>query len=106
MIKLIRDFSGKPQSINTNLLNLLLSNGYTPVLCVPIIDENNFAINSENDDIVRVLQEAIKADSIIQFIEAPGFLNNPDDPTSILPKITRKNFNFNKILNVGIATII
>jgi acetylglutamate/LysW-gamma-L-alpha-aminoadipate kinase len=88
-IKLIRDFSGKPQSINTNLLNLLLSNGYTPVLCVPIIDENNFAINSENDDIVRVLQEAIKADTIIQFIEAPGFLNNPDDPTSVVPKITR-----------------
>jgi acetylglutamate/LysW-gamma-L-alpha-aminoadipate kinase len=88
-IKLIRDFSGKPQSINTNLLNLLLSNDYTPILCVPIIDENNFAINSENDDIVRVLQEAIKANTIIQFIEAPGFLNNPNDPTSVVPKITR-----------------
>ena len=88
-IKLVRDFSGKPQAINTNLLNLLLSNGYTPVLCVPIIDESNFAINSENDDIVRVLQEAIKADTIIQFIEAPGFLNDPNDPDSLVPKITR-----------------
>lgn len=88
-IKLVRDFSGKPQAINTDLMNLLLSNGYTPVLCVPIIDENNFAINSENDDIVRVLQEAIKADTIIQFIEAPGFLDDPDDPGSLVPKITR-----------------
>jgi len=88
-IKLVRDFSGKPHAINTDLLNLLLSNGYTPVLCVPIIDENNFAINSENDDIVRVLQEAIKTDTIIQFIEAPGFLNDPDDPASIVPKITQ-----------------
>lgn len=48
----MHDFSGKPKSINVNLLNLLLDNGYTPVLSVPIIDENNFAINSENDDIV------------------------------------------------------
>ncbi len=88
-IKLVRDFSGKPQAINTDLLNLLLSHDYTPVLCVPIIDENNVAINSENDDIVRVLQEAIKADTIIQFIEAPGFLNDPDDPSSLVPKITR-----------------
>ncbi|HEX9973480.1 MAG TPA: [LysW]-aminoadipate kinase [bacterium] len=88
-IKLVRDFSGKPSAINTALLNLLLSNGYMPVLCVPIIDENNFAINSENDDIVRVLQEAIKTDTIIQFIEAPGFLDDPNDPASLVPKITR-----------------
>ncbi len=88
-IKLVRDFSGKPRAINIHLLNLLLANGYMPVLCIPIVDENNFAINSENDDIVRVLQEAIKADTIIQLIEAPGFLDNPDDPASLVPKITR-----------------
>ena len=87
-VKIIRDFSGKPKTINTELLNLLLSNDYTPVLCVPIIDEKNFAINSENDDIVRVLQEAINADTIIQFIEAPGFLDDPDDPESLVKKIS------------------
>lgn len=86
-MKIIRDFSGKPKTVNTHLLNLLLSNGYMPVLCVPIIDENNYAINSENDDIVRILQESIKADTIIQFIEAPGFLDNPDDPASVVKTI-------------------
>ena len=88
-VKIVRDFSGKPKEINADLLKLLLDNGYTPVLCVPIIDENNFAINSENDDIVNVLQSALKADKIIQMIEAPGFLDDKDNPDSLLKRITR-----------------
>lgn len=86
---LLRDFSGKPQSVNVDLLKLLLDNKYTPVLCVPIIDADGFAINSENDDIVGVLQGAIKADKIIQLIEAPGFLDNKNDPSSLVPHITK-----------------
>ena len=88
-LKIIRDLSGKPKEINTLLLNLLLDNGFTPVLCVPILDENNSAINSENDDIVNVLQSAMKADKIIQLIEAPGYLENKDDPDSLLKYISR-----------------
>lgn len=89
--RIIRDFSGKPQAIHVKLLNLLLENGFTPVLSVPIIDENNFAINSENDDIVNVLHQALQADQIIQLIEAPGFLKDKDDPTSVIPKLTLEN---------------
>ncbi len=89
--RIIRDFSGKPQTINKKLLTLLLENGFTPVLSVPIIDENNFAINSENDDIVNVLHQALQADQILQLIEAPGFLKDKDDPTSVIPKLTLEN---------------
>ncbi|MEJ2053681.1 MAG: acetylglutamate kinase, partial [Calditrichaceae bacterium] len=89
-LKIIRDFSGKPKHINMDLLNLLLNNGYTPVLSVPIIDENNFAINSENDDIVNVIQESLKADKIIQLIEAPGFLEDKDNPESVLNKMSKE----------------
>lgn len=82
--KIVRDFSGKPQCINKELLELLFANNYIPVLCVPIIDENNFAINSENDDIVNVIQNEFKADKIIQLIESPGFLDDKDDPSSLI----------------------
>ena len=87
-LRMIRDFSGKPVKINQELLNLLLDNGFTPVLCVPIIDENNYAINSENDDIVTVLQNSIQADKIIQLIEAPGLLNDVDDPESLVRSLS------------------
>lgn len=86
---LLHDFSGKPKIINKSLLLLLLDNGYTPVLSVPLIDENNFAINSENDDIIALLQIELKAQQIISLIEAPGFLLDKNDPSSLIPKIAK-----------------
>lgn len=88
-LRIVRDFSGKPKIINTDLLNLLLENGYVPVLCVPIIDENNYAINSENDDIVSVLKDAMNADRIIQLIEAQGFLDDVNDPSSVVKSMSK-----------------
>lgn len=88
-LKIIRDFSGKPKAINKKLLDLLLDNGYIPVLCVPIIDEKQVAINSENDDIIHVLQGAYHAERILQFIEAPGFLENQYDPESVVSRMSR-----------------
>ncbi len=86
-LKIVRDFSGKPQSVNVHLLQLLLDNGYVPVLTVPIIDEFNAAINTENDDVVRVLQPALQADTVINLIEAAGFLEDRDDPASLIKNI-------------------
>lgn len=79
-----RDLSGKPRSINSQLLTLLLENGYCPVLTIPIVDENGFAINSENDDIVVQIARALDIDTVIQLIEAPGFLDDPADETSLV----------------------
>lgn len=86
-VKIVRDFSGKPQSVNTGFLRLLLENGYVPVLCIPIADEQNVAINSENDDIAACLIEQMRIDTLIQLIEAPGFLDNPEDPASVVKKL-------------------
>ena len=68
-------------------MRLLLDNGYVPVLTVPIIDEQNTAINTENDDVVRVLQQALAAETVINLIEAPGFLADKDDPASLIKAI-------------------
>jgi acetylglutamate/LysW-gamma-L-alpha-aminoadipate kinase len=86
-LKIIRDFSGKPQAVNAPLLQLLLDNGYVPVLTVPIIDEQNAAINTENDDVVRVLQQNLQAGIVINLIEAPGFLRDKDDEASLIENI-------------------
>ena len=84
-----RDFSGKPRTVNASLLRTLLDDGYTPVLTIPIVDEKGFAINSENDDIVNVLQAALGARRIVQLIEAPGFLDDASDPESVVAAISR-----------------
>ncbi len=83
-----RDLSGKPRSVNTELLSLLLDNGYCPVLTIPIADENGYAINSENDDIVAKIANALDIDSGIQLIEAPGFLDDPADESSLVAEMS------------------
>lgn len=87
--KIVRDYSGKPDSINEEFLNLLLTNGYIPVITIPILDENNIAINSENDDIVLKFQEVIKAEKILFLIEAPGLLRHSDDPATLISSLTK-----------------
>jgi len=86
--KIIRDYSGKPEGVNGAFLDLLLDGGYVPVLTVPIIDEHNAAINTDNDDVVRVLQKAMKADTLVNLIEAPGFLEDKDDEASLIGEIS------------------
>jgi len=88
-----RDFSGKPRSVNTALLELLLGNGYCPVLTIPIVDENGFAINSENDDIVAKIANALEIKTVIQLIEAPGFLDDPDDESSLVRQMSVAELN-------------
>ena len=83
-----RDLSGKPQAVNADLLTLLLDNAYLPVLTIPIVDEKGFAINSENDDIVVKIAEALDIDTVVQLIEAPGFLDNPEDEDSLVAKMS------------------
>jgi len=87
-LKLLKDFSGKPRSINSALLDMLLEAGYVPVITVPIIDENNRAINSENDDIVTLLNSHYKARRVIQLIEEKGLLSDPADRDSLVEKVT------------------
>ena len=84
-----RDLSGKPIAVNRKLLGLLLDNEFVPVMTVPIIDERNVAINSENDDIVAVLSAALEPELVVQLIEAPGFLEDENDPGSLVAHIPR-----------------
>lgn len=83
----LHDLSGKPHSVNAALLGALLALGHTPVLTVPIADETGAAINAENDDIVGVLARDLRADTVIQLIEAPGMLRDPADPASVIASL-------------------
>lgn len=88
-LKLVRDLSGKPRAVNRQLLDLLLDNGYTPVLTMPILDEGGHAVNSENDDLVALLQSEYHADAVVQLIEAPGLLSDPGDETTLIGELSR-----------------
>lgn len=85
--KIHRDLSGKAYQVNTELLELLLTNGYTPVLTVPILDDKGYALNSENDDILTLLAQELQPQVVISFIEAPGLMRDIKDPLSKFDQI-------------------
>lgn len=68
---------------------MLLSNGYTPVLTVPICDEQGVAISADNDDITAALHRDLRADLIVSLLEAPGFMAEASNPSSVIPAMSR-----------------
>ena len=97
--KIVRDFSGKPTEINMALLQLLISEGYTVLLTVPILDEKGFAVNTENDSVVALLQSSLGVRKVIQLLEAPGLLERHDDPSSII-----EHMNFSELRRKAAAS--
>jgi [amino group carrier protein]-L-2-aminoadipate 6-kinase len=88
--RLLHDHSGKPVSANVELLKLLLDSGYTPLLTVPILDEENRAINSENDDVVALLAQSLLPEVVVQLIEAAGILDDESKPESLVSTMGRE----------------
>ena len=86
-----QDLSGKPKRLNVEFLKHLLNSGCLPVLCIPIQDEDGFAINADNDNIVNLLHAELGSERICQFIEAPGLLADRSDPSSLIPNIDAMN---------------
>jgi acetylglutamate/LysW-gamma-L-alpha-aminoadipate kinase len=86
--RLVRDASGKPEIINTELLELLLGAGYTPVVTVPILDEDGRAVNTENDSVVALLQKSLSVKRVVQLIEARGLLRDASDPQSLVHEMS------------------
>jgi acetylornithine/LysW-gamma-L-lysine aminotransferase len=84
---LLRDNSGKPRAVNGALLRRLVSDGYTPVLTVPIAGEDGSALNTENDEVMALLAAEVGATEVVSLIEAPGLLADRHDESSVVPEV-------------------
>lgn len=81
--------TGRVEKINTNLLHLLLSNNYTPVLCPPALSYDNVIINCDNDWATAILAGALDLKTIVVLFEAPGMLKNYTDENTIIPIVDK-----------------
>ena len=79
--------TGRVEKINTNLINLLLDGGYTPVIAPPALSYDNEIVNTDNDWAVAVMAGAMKIKKIVYLFEAPGLLKDVDDPKSLIKNI-------------------
>jgi acetylglutamate/LysW-gamma-L-alpha-aminoadipate kinase len=83
--KIIRDdYTGKIESVNSNLLLTLLDMGYLPVIAPVAVSYKGEALNVDADRAAAMIASALKAETLILLTAVPGLMENfPDESTLI-----------------------
>ncbi|HWG90411.1 MAG TPA: [LysW]-aminoadipate kinase [Candidatus Thermoplasmatota archaeon] len=86
------DFTGTVEKVNTHLLNLMLDNGYLPVVTVPAISYEGDAVNADGDRAAAAVAAALKADNLVILSNVPGLLKDIQDPSSLVRHVPAAEF--------------
>jgi [amino group carrier protein]-L-2-aminoadipate 6-kinase len=81
------DHSGTIERIDPRLLQVLLDNGFVPVLTPPAISREGVAINVDGDRLAMEVAAALKAERLLIFADTPGFLRDPADEGTVIAQI-------------------
>jgi [amino group carrier protein]-L-2-aminoadipate 6-kinase len=83
------DFTGKIETVNSALLEMLMTAGYTPVIAPLALSTQGDALNVDADRAAAMVAGAVAAEALIILTNVPGLMRNfPDESTLIahLPK--------------------
>jgi acetylglutamate/LysW-gamma-L-alpha-aminoadipate kinase len=83
------DYTGKIETVNSALLDLLMNAGYTPVIAPLALSTQGDALNVDADRAAAVVAGAVNAEELIILTNVPGLMRSfPDESTLIshLPK--------------------
>lgn len=83
------DHTGKIQSVETPLLNMLVSAGLTPVVAPLAISPEGVALNVDADRAAAMIAGALKAESLVILTNVPGLMRRFPDESTLMPKIER-----------------
>lgn len=90
-VKVLRgDWSGKIERVNAQLLELLLENGYTPVISPLAISYEGEAVNVDGDRAAAAIGIALHADLLAILSNVPGLLKDFPDESTLIPFIQRE----------------
>ena len=83
--KIIRDdYTGKIESVNRELLMMLLKAGYLPVIAPVAVSEKGEALNVDADRAAAMVASALKAETLLLLTAVPGLMKKfPDESTLI-----------------------
>ncbi|HUY01042.1 MAG TPA: [LysW]-aminoadipate kinase [Candidatus Deferrimicrobium sp.] len=80
------DNSGKIEKVDPRLLNLLLDNGYTPVIAPITASEEMDPLNTDGDRTAVQVASALHADKLVLFTDVEGVLKEGN----LVPKIGKE----------------
>lgn len=90
VILLKDNLTGRVEEINTELINLLVENNYLPVICSPAISFEKEIVNTDNDWAIAIMAEKLKIRKLVVLFENPGLLENPDDESTLVPRVEKE----------------
>lgn len=90
--KILRgDHTGTVEKVNAGLLELLLSNGYLPVLTPPGSSFEGVAVNVDGDRAAAAVATALRAEALLLLSNVPGLLRDFPDETSLITEIPARD---------------
>lgn len=85
------DYSGRLAAVNTGLLHLLLTAGYTPVISSLALSEAGEALNLDADRVAAGVAAALGAAALVFLTNVPGLLRDPADAATLIARIPASN---------------
>lgn len=79
---------GDVENVDTTLINILLNNGFIPVVTCLASDENGLSYNINGDMFAGHLAGALKAAQYVVLTDVDGLRKEKDDPSSLIHRIT------------------
>lgn len=84
------DYTGKIETVNRSLLEMLLKSGYVPVIAPLAISPQGEALNVDADRAAAMVAGSLQAEQLVILTNVPGLMRNfPDENTLIhhLPRL-------------------
>jgi len=83
------NYAGRVVKVNAKLINLLMDQGYLPVITAPAVTPQGEIVNTDNDTAIAAMAKVLPVTTIVSLFEAPGFLADPDNPESLIKQIDK-----------------
>lgn len=87
------NLTGRVESVNTELINILLNNNYLPVICSPALSFKGEIVNTENDWAAAITAEQLKIKKMAVLFESPGLLENSEDEGTLITHIKKEKID-------------
>lgn len=85
------DYTGKIETINVQLLDLLIDSGYTPVIAPLAISAAGEALNVDADRAAAAIGGAMGASQLILLTNVPGLMRSFPDESTLISKVAKAN---------------
>ena len=84
-------FVGDVDSVDTDLLNTIITNKYIPIVATVGCDNEGNVYNINADTAAAKIAESLKAETLIYMTDTPGLLKDKDDESSLISQINIKD---------------